>query len=361
MAKGARDLDRMKRARELRGTRCFGASGEHERTMDAFQNRLPRFSGRSSQNAPSRVQVSKMWDWTIAILIGIVVVAIVFVIFACARGGNGKKNCGNGSGGGKGKNKCCPGRRPSRTCCTGTSGATGPQGIPGTATDTGATGPGGATGATGLPGTATNTGATGPAGAGAGATGATGPAGAPGGSGSLIPFSSGIILSGAAVVSAAPILLGFGSSTVETINGSGESTMPPEAGGFAFPIPAAGTVGNLTISADLLVASVVSINTLGLQYDFTVFIAPSAPNAGVDHPAALYVTTALTDSVRFGFPNTVITAGTFRASTNSTLATIPVAAGDRVGVRVRTLVTTDPSAADITQLSFNATLNYTPS
>ena len=54
--------------------------------------------------------------------------------------------------------------------------------------------------------------------------------------------------------------MGFGSHTVEVINASGESTSPPEAGGFAFPIPFAGTVQNLQISADLLVASVASIN-----------------------------------------------------------------------------------------------------
>jgi hypothetical protein len=35
--------------------------------------------------------------------------------------------------------------------------------------------------------------------------------------------------------------------------------------------------------------------------------------------------------------------------------------GDRVGVRVRTLASTDASAADITQLSFSATLSYVPS
>ena len=138
----------------------------------------------------------------------------------------------------------------------GPTGPTGPTGA------TGVTGPTGLTGATGA------TGATGPTGS-TGATGSTGP-----GSGSIV-FSTGTILSGATVVSAAPRLIGFGSSSVEVVDGSGESTMPPEAGGFAFPIPVSGTIQNLQVSADLLVASVVSINTLGLQYDFTVFIAPS--------------------------------------------------------------------------------------
>jgi hypothetical protein len=176
-----------------------------------------------------------------------------------------------------------------------------------------------------------------------------------------IQFSTGIIMSGATVVSAAPVLMGFGNRTVEVINGLGESTMPPEAAGFSFPVPFAGTIQDLQVSADLLVASVVSINTLGLQYDFTVFRAPSAPNNGIDHLASLYLTTPLTSSLRFGFPNNVITAGTFRTATNINSAPpLVVAAGDRIGVRVRTSAPTDPSAADITQLSFSATLSYTP-
>jgi hypothetical protein len=152
--------------------------------------------------------------------------------------------------------------------------------------------------------------------------------------------------------------MGFGNHTVETIDGSGESTMPPEAGGFAFPIPFSGTIQNLQVSADLLVASVVSINTLGLEYDFTVFVAPSVPNNGIDHIASSYVTTPLTASVHFGFPNTIVTSGTFRTSTNINPGSLTVNAGDRVGIRVRTLGATDPSAADITQLSFSATLSY---
>ena len=94
-------------------------------------------------------------------------------------------------------------------------------------------GPAGATGATGPTGLSI----TGPAGAtGATGQGITGPTGAAGGAG-LIHFSNGIILSGPAVVSAAPVLLGYGSNTVRTIDGSGESTSPPQAGGFAFPVP----------------------------------------------------------------------------------------------------------------------------
>jgi len=176
-----------------------------------------------------------------------------------------------------------------------------------------------------------------------------------------IQFSTGTGLNGASVVSATPILMGFGSHTVETIDGSGESTMPPETAAFSFPVPFAGTIQDLQISADLLVVSVVSINTLGLQYDFTVFRATSVPNDGIDHPASTYVTTPLTSSLRFGFPNSVITAGTFRTATNANLgAPLAVAAGDRIGIRVRTSAATDPSASDVNQLSFSATVSYTP-
>ena len=205
----------------------------------------------------------------------------------------------------------------------GPQGSTGTQGLQGDQGPEGDQGPQGEQGPQGLTGTQGPQGEQGPQGATGdqgdqgpqGVQGTQGATGAPG-TGGLIPFSTGIILSGATVVSAAPILMGFGSHTVEVIDGSGESTMPPEAGGFAFPIPFAGTVQNLQISADLLVASVVSINTLGLQYDFTVFRAPSVPNNGIDHISSPYVTTPLTSSVRFGFPNNVITAGTFRTATN---------------------------------------------
>lgn len=194
-----------------------------------------------------------------------------------------------------------------------------------------------------------------------GATGPEGPAGPAGANGSsLIPFSTGIILVGAAVVSAAPVLMGFGSNTVETILG-GESTMPPQAGGFAFPIPANGTVQNLQISADLLVASVASINVTPLTYHFTVFLAPSAPNSGVSHLASNYVTTPFTASVTFGGPANPVVAGLFYAATNIALGPLNVSTGDRIGIRIRTDEASDPSAPDITQLSFSATLSYTAS
>ncbi len=178
--------------------------------------------------------------------------------------------------------------------------------------------------------------------------------------GGLIAFSSGSVMNGAGVVSSAPILLGFGNRTVAVVNGAGESTIPPEAGGFAFPVPFDGTIQNLQVSVDLLVASVMSINLLGLQYDFTLVRAPSFPNDGIDHPASPYLTTPLTASVRFGAPFTSVLPGTFRTATANINGPFPVNAGDRIGIRVRTSPSTDPSAADIAQLSFSATLSYVP-
>ena len=175
---------------------------------------------------------------------------------------------------------------------------------------------------------------------------------------SMIAFSTGTVLPGSNVVSALPVMMGFGSSGILVINGSGESTTPPEAGGFSFPVPFSGTIKNLQVSADLLVVATSSINTIGLQYDFTVIVAPSVPNNGIDHIAMPYTTTPLTTSLRFGFPNTIIQAGTFRSATNLNTGSIVVNAGDRIGIRVRTLQQTDPSASDINQLSLSATLSY---
>ena len=176
----------------------------------------------------------------------------------------------------------------------------------------------------------------------------------------MITFSTGTVLNGASVVSNSPILMGFGNHAVETINGAGQSTMPPEAAGFSFTIPFNGTIDNLQVSADAFVSSVVVINNVGIQYDFTLFIAPSNQNNGIDHIASPFMTAPLTSYVRFGFPNTIITPGTFRTSSNITPGSIAVIAGDRIGVRVRTLNSTDASAPDISQLSFNASLMYTP-
>jgi len=178
--------------------------------------------------------------------------------------------------------------------------------------------------------------------------------------GSLIPFSSGNSLNGASVRSSQPILMGFGNNAVEVINASGESTSPVQAGGYSFVVPFNGVIQNLQVSTDLFVFPF-NINSFGLQYDFTVFVSSSFPNNGIDHPAQPYLTTPLTTSVRFGFPNTSIDpSGSFRSATNINTGSITVNAGDRIGVRVRTNPGTDGSAQEVTQLSFNASLMYIP-
>jgi hypothetical protein len=82
------------------------------------------------------------------------------------------------------------------------------------------------------------------------------------------------------------------------------------------------------------------------------------PNNGIDHVAAPYTPTPLTSSVRFGFPNTIVAPGEFRAATNLNTGALVVFAGDRIGIRVQTLAATDASAADISQVAFSATLSY---
>jgi hypothetical protein len=175
----------------------------------------------------------------------------------------------------------------------------------------------------------------------------------------IIPFASGIIRNGPTVVSAAPLLIGFGSSTTEVTDMSGESIQPPEVAGFAFVVPYDGTIQDLQVSADLLAASVVAINTIGLVYDFTLLRSPSFPNNGFDHAAAPYVTTPLTSSLSFGFPFSTITAGTFRSASNISPGILFVQAGDRIALRVRTQQVTDPSASDVSQVSFSGSVTYT--
>jgi hypothetical protein len=155
------------------------------------------------------------------------------------------------------------------------------------------------------------------------------------------------------------VLLGFGSSTTETIDGLGEATQPPQEGGFAFTVPYDGVIQDLQVSADLFVVSTVAINTVGLQYDFTLLRSSSFPNNGIDQLTSPYVSTPLTSFVHFGFPNTLVFPGMFRSASNLNPGALFVNAGDRIALRVRPTALSDPAAADISQLSFSASVNYT--
>ena len=110
--------------------------------------------------------------------------------------------------------------------------------------------------------------------------------------------------------------------------------MPPEEGGFSFIVPFNGTITNLSISADLLVASVASINVTPLVYTFTVFRSASSPNNGTAHISTPYVTTPLNSSVLFGGPGNIVVAGTFYSASNISTSPLAVSAGDRIGVRI---------------------------
>jgi hypothetical protein len=176
--------------------------------------------------------------------------------------------------------------------------------------------------------------------------------------GGLIPFSTGVVLNGPAVVSAAPVLMGFGNHTVETINFAGESTNPAEAGGFSFTVPFTGTISNLQISTDLFVVSIAFINIQPLTYQFTVFVSPSIPNNGISHIASSYVTMPLNSTLTFGGPGNTLFPGTYYSATNLNTGSLAVNAGDRIGVRIRPDVFSDISTNDVSQLSFSASLFY---
>lgn len=242
----------------------------------------------------------------------------------------------------------------SKSCCfQGPRGQRGPVGPTGPSSWTGtATGTVGPTGSIGPTGTAGPTGPQGIPG-----TGASG-----GISAGVLQFSSGFIVSGNVVNLGSPMLLGYGFNTSETVNGIGESVVPPQAGGYALPIAFNGVVQNLQISVDLQVSGTGFINTNTLVYVFSVFRSPSIPNNGTAHLAAQYLTTALTATVSFGGPNSPIgplQAGVYYAATNLNLALLNVSAGDRIGVRVRTLdAASDLAGTDIGQVTFNASLEY---
>ena len=103
----------------------------------------------------------------------------------------------------------------------------------------------------------------------------------------------------------------------------------------------------------------VSINVTPLTYSFDVFVSPSVPD-GTSHLAASYVVTPLHSTVTFGGPGNTVVAGTFYTAASAANGPLVVSAGDRVGIRVRTNQPSDPSAADVTQLSFNASFQYIP-
>jgi hypothetical protein len=155
--------------------------------------------------------------------------------------------------------------------------------------------------------------------------------------------------------------MAFGASKFELIDGSGESTSVTDVGGFTFPVPFDGEIFNLQVSADLRTGSTVtSLNTVGIEYDYSVYKSPSVPNNGIDHAATNYTTTSLTSFVVFGYPNNTLTANSFRSASNINTGTINVSAGDRIGVRIRTKASTDASASNVSQVTFSASISYAP-
>ncbi|HSW76861.1 MAG TPA: hypothetical protein VLG50_07435 [Candidatus Saccharimonadales bacterium] len=165
----------------------------------------------------------------------------------------------------------------------------------------------GPTGPTGIAGTAVNTGATGP----------TGPA-----VGTLIPFSSGYIISPLAISLTSDLVMGFGSSF------SPASTLvATQMGGYSFPIPFDGTITSMEISADLIILLAPQPQTI--TYTFTVYVSSSTNNVGTSFVTNAYALTGLTGTLVF----TMGAAGSYSAS-NLIIGALAVSAGDRVGVIV---------------------------
>lgn len=188
-----------------------------------------------------------------------------------------------------------------------------------------------------------------------GPTGPTGPAGSEGPSiSNLIAFSSGLLV-GSVVSSSFNYQLGFGVTIPNSV-----TPFIPESAATAFPVPFDGTVQNLQISADLTTTNELgSINTVPVEYVFTVYIAPSFPNDGLSHVASPYVDTALTSTLTIGGPANPVAPDTSYAATNINLGSLAVSAADRIGIYVRATLASDESIRDIGQLSFGATLTYT--
>lgn len=163
-----------------------------------------------------------------------------------------------------------------------------------------------------------------------------------------------------------PLVLADGDSAVQLIDGLGQFSIPLgtiQAGAYSAPIPFQGRVKNLEVSVDALVIPELPIpsllNTVGVQFDFTVFVSRSTPNNGIDHASQPYLNSSLTTSVRFGAPaNTTILADASRTASALNQGMLAVYPGDRIGVRVRTAAASDLAVLELLLASFNASLSY---
>ncbi len=251
----------------------------------------------------------------------------------------------------------------------GIQGPQGPQGIPGF---DGPPGPNGVTGPQGPQGTGGNQGANGLP----GIEGPPGPDGNPGprgpaGTPKLIVFSSGAVANAPAYPFANPMLIGFGSHTSEVIDINGGSADPAITGGFSFPCPDENfTLSNLQVSADIYHTNSIAFNITGIAYTFEVFYSPTLNNIGKDQEtlpgtAALgYIFTGYSCNVNFGHA-----AGTsvpeyslgYRSCTNQNANSLVMPRGPkRIGIRVRVTEATTSEVQFVSEISFSASMLYTP-
>jgi len=180
----------------------------------------------------------------------------------------------------------------------------------------------------------------------------------------LIPFSSGapiVVAEVLAVPLTPPILLGFGSFGIEPT----ALAAVPFDGAFTFPVPFVGRISNLEVGAELLALLTLlgTLNSTGLTVVFSVIKAHSSPNNGKDHVAQPYLDTGLSTTVTFGGPSSeldpfVVGVAVDRTATNLARGSVRVEPGDRIGIRVTIAPSTTGALADVSIISFNASIAY---
>ena len=186
--------------------------------------------------------------------------------------------------------------------------------------------------------------------------------GAQGDTSTMVAFSTGPALTGSETT-ADSVIMGFGSHLVLD---DGIAANAAITGGFAFPIGFQGFISGFEVSADLItsLAGVTNINDTGLQYDFTVFRAPSVPNDGFSHISAPYEATGVQGNIFFGgaeIPVAVLLTDTNYTATSLTDPSeiLLVEVGDRIGIVIST--PSDVAAsAEVPTISLSSSFFYTP-
>jgi hypothetical protein len=177
----------------------------------------------------------------------------------------------------------------------------------------------------------------------------------------LIPFASGLV--DVTFEPDNPLTLtrtmGFGNG-IELVAPLLDVEQSVITSGFAFPVPAAGTISELTVSADVLLSVIIGIPALTYIFDVMKSTSQPNPNTGFDHDLNLYETTGLSTTVTFGISDAgPLISNSARSASNINPGSISVAAGDRIAIYVHGILPAD-TAVSTAAVSFNASLSYQP-